>query len=314
MKQITIIDGGYSTYEYERNLFARHGYTLTMNTGKKERAPHSFEFAGRAVGILVRDTPISFRELDQMPQLKAIVRYGVGYDNIDLEEAKRRGIRVANVQGYANHSVSEHALALMFACTRNLQGDRSGSFGKPAREEIFELHDKTLGIIGIGRIGSELARKAAPLFLNILACDPYKTEAYMDALHVKKTGLDELLGKSHVISLHCDLNSETRHMINESSLTKLGQKAVMINTARGPVVHEKALLEALNAGKIHSAGLDVFENEPTGQAQQTLLNHPHVVSTPHVAWYSDYAMQTIHSRASDNMLALLEGKEVEDEL
>ncbi len=119
-----IIDGGYSSYEYEQELFARHGYKLIMGRGKEERGPFPFEFARNAVGILVRDTPVGPAELDQMPHLKAIVRYGVGYDNIDLKEAKKRGIRIANVQGYANHSVSDHALALMFACTRNLQGNQ----------------------------------------------------------------------------------------------------------------------------------------------------------------------------------------------
>lgn len=314
MKQITIIDAGYRSYAYEQKLFARHGYELIKGTGKKERGSHHFKLARNAEGILVRDTPVGAAELDQMPELKAIVRYGVGYDNIDLEEAKKRGIRIANVQGYANHSVSDHALGLMFACTRNLQGDRKGSFGKPGREEVFELHDKSMGIIGLGRIGSQLALKAAPLFKNIMAYDPYKSESYMDELNVKKTDLNSLLKDSHVISLHCNLSSETRHMINEANLKRLGQKPVMINTARGPVIHEKALLSALKTGALHSAGLDVFENEPTGEAQSELLNHPHVVSTPHVAWYSDYAMQIIHARASENMMALLEGKKVDDEL
>ena len=314
MMQIAIIDGGYRSYEFEQQIFASRGYELIFGKGKKERGPLPFEFARNAVGILVRDTPIGAVELDQMPHLKAIVRYGVGYDNIDLQEAKKRGVRIANVQGYANHSVSDHALALMFACTRNLLGGRAGAFGKPGREDVFELHDKTLGIIGIGRIGSQLALKAAPLFKSILAFDPYKSEAYMKDLLVKKTNLNDLLRESHVISLHCNLTSETRHLINESSLSQLGQKPVIINTARGAVIHEKALLDALDSGSIHSAGLDVFENEPTMPAQSALLAHPNVVSTPHVAWYSDYAMQTIHRRASENMIGLLEGGKVEDEL
>ncbi len=314
MMQIAIIDGGYRSYEFEQQLFASHGYELILGKGKKERGPLPFEVARNAVGILVRDTPIGAVELDQMLHLKAIVRYGVGYDNIDLQEAKKRGVRIANVQGYANHSVSDHALTLMFACTRNILANQFGAFGKPGREDVFELHDKTLGIIGIGRIGSQLALKAAPLFKNILAFDPYKSETFMNALHVNKTGLSGLLRESHVISLHCNLTSETRHLINESSLRQLGQKPVIINTARGAVIYEKALLDALDSGSIHSAGLDVFENEPTGPAQSALLAHPNVVSTPHVAWYSDYAMQTIHRRASENMIGLLEGSDVEDEL
>ena len=314
MKQITIIDGGYSSFEYEEKLFSSHGYELFIARGKEEGGTHPFELARKAAGILVRDTLVGSAELDQMPDLKAIVRYGVGYDNIDLKEAKKRGIRIANVQGYANHSVSDHALGLMFACTRNLQGPLAGTFGKPGREEIFELHDKTLGIIGLGRIGSQFALKAAPLFKNIFAYDPYKSGSYMKQLKVKKVELGDLLRESHVISLHCNLSNETRHMINESSLSELGQLAVIINTSRGGVIREKALLAALESGALHSAGLDVYENEPTGPAQSGLLKHPHVVSTSHVAWYSDYAMKCIHTRASENMIALLAEREVDDEL
>jgi D-3-phosphoglycerate dehydrogenase len=314
MTQIAIIDGGYRTYEFEKQLFASYGYELSIGKGKKERGPLPFEFARNALGILVRDTPIGAAELDKMPDLKAIVRYGVGYDNIDLEEAKKRGIRIANVQGYANHSVSDHALALMFACTRNLKGSKFEAFGKPEREEVFELHDKTLGIIGIGRIGSQLALKAAPLFKNIWACDPYKSEDHMKALQVKKADLEDLLKESHVISIHCNLTLETKHLLNESSLRKAAQKPVIINTARGAVIREMDLLGALESGRIHSAGIDVFENEPVGPAQSELLAHPRVVSTPHVAWYSDYAMKTIHSRAAENMIGLLNGSKVDDEL
>jgi len=238
----------------------------------------------------------------------------VGYDNIDLEAARERQIRVANVQGYANHSVSDHAMALMFACTRNLLGNRPGSFGTPPREDILELHTRTLGIIRIGRIGSHLARKAAPLFKRTLAFDPYQSARHMKALNVQKVDFKELLGESHVISMHCNLTPETRHILNAQSIREMTRKPVVINTSRGPVVEESALLNALNEERLHSAGLDVFENEPPGEAQKALLSHPRVISTPHVAWYSENAIQTLQKRAAENMIGLLKGNPIEDEL
>lgn len=314
MKQIAIINTGYKSYAYEREIFASHGYELIIFEGERLSGDQAFQFAKNAEGILVRDRKVGAREMDQMPLLKAIVRYGVGYDNINLEAARERKIRVANVQGYANHSVSDHAMALMFACTRNLMGNRPGSFGIPPREEILELHNKTLGIIGIGRIGSTFARKASPLFKRTLACDPYQSVSHMNGLNVQKVDLKELLMESHVVSIHCNLTEETRHMLNAHSFQEMIRKPVIINTARGPIVEESALLHALNEGKLHSAGLDVFENEPPGEAQQALLAHPLIVSTPHVAWYSENAIQLLQKGAIENMIGLLKGNPIEDEL
>jgi len=314
MKKIAIIDTGYESYDCERQLFAAAGYELIIFQGKEKGGTRLFEFAKDAEGILVRDRKVGPAELELMPHLKAIVRYGVGYDNINLEAARERSIRVANVQGYAIHSVSDHALALMFACTRNLQANREGSFGIPPRKEVLELHHKTLGIIGIGRIGSQLALKASPLFKEIVAYDPYKSLEYMTRLNVTRVALPDLLRESHVISLHCNLTDETRHILDNSGFEMMAQKPVIINTSRGPVIDEQALLKALEDGTVHSAGLDVFEKEPPGKEQAELLGHPLVVTTPHVAWYSENAVKILQKRAAENMAGLLLGKQVDDEL
>ena len=314
MKSIAVIDTGYESYDYELELFHEHGYQLIIYNGPARDRKLQLNFAREASGILVRGTAIDKEALDQMPNLKAIVRYGAGYDNIDIKTAASKGIRVANIQGYANHSVSDHAIALMFACIRNLGGKSEDNFGKPARKEVFELHNKTLGIIGIGRIGSHFSRKASALFEKTLAYDPYKTTKYMQANKAEKTDLPELLNQSHVISLHCNLTEETRHILRETAFLEMQNKPVIINTSRGPTICEKDLLKALNSDTIHSAGLDVFEKEPPGKDQEMLLKHPKVISTPHIAWYSDRASRELQKRAADNMLALLSGKHVDDEL
>ncbi len=313
-KQIAILNTGYESYAYEVELFARYGFDLIIYDGPPKDKNLMYAFASKATGILVRELLIDDKALALMPDLKAIVRYGVGYDNIDVDIARKKNIRVANVQGYGNHSVSDHAMALMFALTRDLEGSRKGAFSKPSRSEVFELHNKTLGIIGLGRIGSQFSRKASPLFQHTIACDPYKSGDYIQSHGARKVDLSELLTESHVISLHCNLTGETRHILNAATFQNMKQKPVVINTSRGPVIHEESLLSALNSGVVHSAGLDVFEQEPPGKEQLPLLDHPHVVHTPHVAWYSDEAIRVLQTRAADNIIGLLTGKPVEDEL
>ncbi len=314
LKQVAILDTGYESYTYEKELFAQHGFDLIIYEGIPRDKKAKYALARNATGILVRELLIDKEALGLMPRLKAIVRYGVGYDNIDLETTRKRSIRVANVQGYANHSVSDHAMALLLACTRDLEESKKGTFSKPSRKDVLELHDKTLGIIGIGQIGSQFSLKASSFFNNILANDPYKTEDYMAEYRAEKVELSTLLQECHVISLHCNLSHETRHLIDEGAIGSMKKRPVIVNTSRGGVIDEKALLAALNSGKIHSAGLDVFEKEPPGEDQSELLNHPHVVYSPHVAWYSEASIVTVQRKAARNLIGLLNGLQIEDEL
>jgi D-3-phosphoglycerate dehydrogenase len=315
MAIVAIIDTGYRSYDYEKELFPGLGYELQIFQGERKDIPAKRELAKKAEGILVRDTPIGGETFTDAPQLRAVVRYGTGYDNIDVEAATARGIKVANVQGYGNHSVSDHALALMFACIRGLPtGEKNimTSFGKPPFPEVFELHDKTLGIIGLGRIGGTLCDKARHLFSRVLAADPYIPDAKFRGHGAEKSELENLLQKSHVISLHCNLTDETRHLLNREAFSMMGQCPVVINTSRGPVIEANALLEAFDQGRIHSAGIDVYENEPADQRQEGLVSHPRIITTGNYAWYSDRSIGIMQKRAADNLAAMLKGEMIED--
>ncbi len=315
MSFIAIIDTGYSSYEYEKRLFEKEGLSLKLFNGDPGNNKLKYEFAKDAVGILVRGTPIKRDFLEKADQLKAIVRYGTGYDNVDLEAATEMGIRVANVQDYANHAVSDHAMALMFSCLRGIplaQKYLTKQFGKPPFPEVFELHDKTLGIIGLGRIGSHFAIKAAPLFYRTLATDPYIPDNKFKKSGAEKTDLSTLLSESHVISIHCTLTEETFHLINPETFRAMKKKPVLINTARGPIIDEKALLYALDHELIHSAGIDVWEEEPVNEKQTALMQHPRLTGTGHIAWYSGYSIREVQKRAADNLLALLKGERIPD--
>ena len=315
--KVIILDSGYKSYAFEKDLFEGNGFQLNIHPLYKGEKAEKIAFAKDADGILVRHTTIDEEFLSRVNNLKAVVRYGVGYDNIDVEACTRFGVKVANVQGYANHSVSEHALALMFSCTRALWDTRNQvtkKFAAPPAEDIFELNEKTLGIIGLGRIGSKLSQKATSLFENIIGYDPYKSLRYFNRFPVHKVEIEELLEKADIISLHCNLTEETTHLLNKSAFSLMKKRPVIINTSRGETIDEKALLEALNSGQIHSAGLDVFENEPPTDAQQGLINHPRTICTGHYAWYSDRAAEELQKRAARNLLHLLNDEQIEDQL
>jgi D-3-phosphoglycerate dehydrogenase len=313
--EVVILDSGYKSYNFEEELFEKNGITLRIFSGYTGNPREKMDFAREADGILVRHTVINEAFLAGMKNLKAIVRYGVGYDNIDIPACTKYGVKAANVQGYANHSVSDHALALMFSCIRGMWNTRTqlqSGFGSPPVQDIFELNDKILGIIGIGRIGSMFCWKASPLFAGILACDPYKPKSHFKQLAVQRIDLDGLLERSDVISIHCNLTDETRYLLNSEQFLKMVRKPVIINTSRGEVINEAALLEALNSGKIHSAGIDVFDNEPLTERQSELVSHPRIICTGHYAWYSDKASVELQRRAAMNLLNLLKGNTVED--
>ena len=315
--KIIILDSGYKSYAFEKDLFERNGFELKIYPTYEGEKTKKMDFARDAHGILVRHTPIDEEFLSEMKNLKAVVRYGVGFDNVDVEACTRFGVKVANVRGYANHAVSDHTLAMLFSCARafwNTKNLITEKFASPPVEDIFELHDKTLGIIGLGRIGSTLAKKASSLFREIIAADPYKSQEYCNGYSVRKVDLDELFHSSDVISIHCNLTSETHHILNRSAFLKMKRKPVIINTSRGETIDETALLSALQSGLIHSAGLDVFENEPPVKTQDALISHPRTICTGHYAWYSDQAATELQKRAALNLFNLLAGKDVEDSL
>ncbi len=314
---IAILDSGYKSYTFEKELFEENLFKLKIHPLYKGERNEKIEFAKEAHGLLVRHTLIDTEFLSLMKNLKAVVRYGVGYDNIDLNACTKFGVKVANVRGYANHSVSDHALAMLLSCTRgmwNTQNQLKEKFAAPPVEDIFELHDKTLGIIGLGRIGSELSKKAAPLFKNIIAVDPYKSQKYYNRFSVRKVELKELLETSDVISIHSNLSEETNHILNSEAFNSMKKKPIIINTSRGETIDENALLDALQNKKIHSAGIDVYEDEPTTEKQQKLINHPRTICTGHYAWYSNRSALELQKRAAQNLYNFLMEKEVEDKL
>ncbi len=315
MSKIKVLDTGYDSFTYEEQLFKSNGYEFEIWSGEKGDLEGKKAFASDADGLLIRWTEIDDDFLAGLNKLKAIARYGVGYENIDLKAVTKAGVKAANVQGYANHAVSDHALALMYACNRMLpegQKEIREKFGAPPEKRILDFHECTLGIIGLGRIGGTLSKKAIHLFKEVVAYDPYISDQRFTEHDAKKVSLDTLMKRSDFISIHCNLTEETTDLLSKNALQLATKNPIIINTARGPVINQDALIDALNDGQIYRAGIDVFNTELAAELPEVLLNHPKVISTGHYAWYSIRSHQELQKRAADNLLALLQGRDIED--
>ncbi|HJV33119.1 MAG TPA: D-glycerate dehydrogenase [Patescibacteria group bacterium] len=247
------------------------------------------------------------------PQLKIVSNYTVGFDNFDLAAFKRRGVLAANTAGSSNTAVAEHACALMFAVAKRLlEGDRLLRAGKyrgwdPDLLPGMELSGKTLGIIGLGRIGSGLAHRAHHgLGMKVLYHDVVRNEAFENAETAAFVGLDELLKRSDVVSLHVPLLPSTRHLIDAKKLRAMKKTAILINTSRGPVVDEKALVAALKAKRIAGAGIDVYEFEP--RLAPGLAKLPNAVLTPHTASSTKETRAEMSRMAAQAIIDVLAGR------
>jgi D-3-phosphoglycerate dehydrogenase len=234
--------------------------------------------------ILVRSaTKVTKEVIDAGKKLKVIARGGVGLDNIDVNYAKEKGILVLNTPGASSISVAEMALSHLFAISRftykSTSEMQAGKWPKKEYSEGFELTGKTLGILGLGNIGKELAKRALGLDMKVIAYDPYVNTCNLDVKFVSK---EELLAHSDIISLHIPKIKGEGYAIGANEFALMKDGVVLINCARGGVVSEKELLEALNKGKVKFAGIDVFENEPPTEAQKDLMNHPNVSLSPHI--------------------------------
>ena len=314
-RRVVILDTGYESYDVESEILVRESVVLDAFAGARHDMAGRLAFARDAVGVMIRWSEFDSTAFNALPALRYLVRYGVGYDNVDVAAASARGVVVCNVQGYASHSVSDHALSLILASVRNLREGMAllwESFGKPPRVQMPDLKDLTLGIVGLGRIGGTLSTKCRGLFRRIIACDPYVPSARFQECGAEQVDFPGLLAQADVVSIHCNLTDETRGLFDGTALCHMRPGAILVNTARGPVVDEDALLESLEAEHLYAAGIDVFCDEPPRENRRALLAHPHVVATGHYAWHSSDAGQELQRRAAENMAAMLRGEIPDD--
>ncbi|MFM1801179.1 MAG: hypothetical protein RJA81_531 [Planctomycetota bacterium] len=245
------------------------------------------------------------------PRLKAVVRAGVGYNNVDIETAGKRGILTCNVPDYGTEEVADHAIMFMLALARQLNAcDRSirqGQWDFKFAEAAPRLRGKTFGIVGCGRIGTATAIRAKAFGLDVVFYDPYLPDGIDKALGIRRAwSLDELLPQCQFLSLHCYLDKDSYHLIDARALAALPRGAYVINTARGPVIKQDDLVAALESGHIAGAGIDVFEREPMDEDRYRSM--PNVYLTPHSAFYSREGFDELRSKTAQEARRIILGE------
>lgn len=252
--------------------------------------------AAKATALLVGYAQIDADLLDKLPDLRIIALMSVGYNNVDLDEARRRGIWLTNIPAAATEEVATHALALALAAVRDLpffaQAVNNGEWNIRNDRAPLRLSSRRLGLVGLGRIGRRFGQLASPTFGEVIGYDPMlpdtpETEAELKAAGIRRTGLDEVLETSHVLSLHVPLTPETDKLMNAGTIARMPAGSFLVNVSRGQLIDVEAVVEALDAGHLAGVAVDVLEQEPPA-ADHPLLTHPRALVTPHVAYFSDH--------------------------
>jgi D-3-phosphoglycerate dehydrogenase len=303
---VVALDDGYAAYDQEHNILAQAGARFELRPCRHDEACIQ-EAVRDADVVLVRESPIGRATIQAMTRCKAIIRYGIGVDNIDQVAATERSIQVANVPDYGTDEVSSHAVALTLAISRRLwlhdREVREGRWSTGVLQPMYRLRGRTLGLVGFGRIARMTMEKLSGFgFARVLVCDPKNTLP----TGVEGVDMHTLCAESDVISLHAPLTPKTKHLIDRRRLALMTPTTILINTARGGLVNSDDLFEALSTRQIFGAGLDVFEPEPPG-------NHPlfkldNVVVTNHIAWYSEEAMRDLQRKTAEEAARVLSGQ------
>jgi D-3-phosphoglycerate dehydrogenase len=273
--------------------------------------PSSREVAAQADALMVTLQPVPAELIATMERCRIISRVGTGLDAIDIDAATKHGIWVTYVPDYAVDEVSTHAIASLLAHARGfprlLESTRRGEWGNKVVAPIRRLQGQTLGLLGFGRIGRAVGSKARGLGLKVVVHDPYLDSLPPESSDAQLVDWETLLRTSDYISLHVPLTEGTRHIINSKSLSLMKPTAFLINTARGALIDEDALLEAVRSGQIAGAALDVLSAEPP-PVDHPLLHEERVWITPHSAWYSEESMEDMRTRGAEEVVRVLQGQ------
>jgi D-3-phosphoglycerate dehydrogenase len=282
-----------------------------IRMSKSVSADDILAVARDADAILVTYAKLTGELLRQLTRCKAIGRFGLGVDNIDITTAAERGITVTYVPDYCMQEVSDHAMALLLALARKIplsnQLVQSGRWEMPAVVPLRRLQGQVLGLVGFGNIPRALVPKARAFGLTVLAHDPFVAKDAFTALGVEGVGLDDLLARSDFVSVHAPLTPATRGLLNAAAFARMKRGALVLNTARGPLIDQAALVAALDSGHLGGAALDVVETEPL-MKDSPLLGRDNVILTPHTAFYSVEALEELQTKCASDVARVLSGE------
>lgn len=311
MIKVVVTDYAFDSFDIESEILRPLGCEIIIS----KKAPPPEELArlvADADHVLTQFAPLNAAIIAAMRRAKVIVRYGVGVDNIDLEAARVRGIPVCNVPDYCTEEVADHTLALLLATTRrvlvNSNRIRSGGWGLVGPFGGMKvLRDLTVGVVGFGRIGREVVRRLQGFKCRVHVHDPVIADGETREAGCQPAGLDELLGTSDVVTLHCPSTAQTRRMLNRDTIARMKPGAILINVARGDLVETAALIEALQSEHLAAAGLDVFDPEPL-PPDSPLRTMDNVVVSSHLAAVSARAVRVLCQSAANAIAASIRGE------
>ncbi len=308
--KVLITDYVWPNTDVERGVLARiDAQAIESDSPDEQRLA---ELAADCDAILTCFFKVTDKVIRSAPNLKVVARYGVGVDNIAVDTATELGIPVTYVPDYCIEEVADHTMALLLTLARsvvNLNAEvRSGGWDPGVGRPVYRLRGKTVGIVGLGRIGRAVAERVKPFGFKIVVHDPYLSEDMFPAGQAPNfVSFDELLETADFVSVHTPLTTNTRHLIGEPELRKLKRSAFLVNTCRGPVIDEYALARALDDGELAGAGIDVLEGEPP-PADHPIRSARNAVITPHTAFYSEESLHELQTRTAQCAADVLCGK------
>jgi len=302
MSRIVITDCDHPSIELEQSIFRAAGHEVVV---AQCRTADEVIAAGQgAVALLAQYAPITDAVMTALPKFRVVGRYGVSLDNIELPAAARHGITVVNVPDYCIDEVADHAIGLLLALSRGItfldRAIHDGTWDFRRGGELRRASGMRLGIIGLGRIGAATARRAQALRFEVVATDPRSPA--VDGVRLME--LDELLATSDIVSLHAWLDPSTRHLLDAAAFARMQPGALLVNTSRGGLIDQTALVDALRSGHLGGAALDVLEREPIAR-DDPLLALPNVILTPHAAFYSPQSIVEMKSRVAEGIVAAI---------
>ncbi len=301
--------------DWEEKQIAALGGALKSYQLKSATSANLAGVLSDAEVVIVNMAKINGSVLNEMKKCKLIIRHGVGYDNIDIPAATEREIQVCYVPDYCADEVAEQAVMLLLAVYRKFgkqidsmnSSIKKGEWDFSGMGGVKRVRGKKGGLIGCGRIGSRVLTIMRSLGLEVLVCDPYLTKQRQKELRVETLPLDKVISEADLISIHCSLDDSTRHLIGERELSLMKKDAVLVNTARGPLVDAKALANACREGRMAGAGIDVFESEPPKENFE-LIGLENVILTPHLSWFSEDAAWEIRKKIIEDVERYVKGK------
>ena len=295
-----ITDHDFPDVALERGIIEGAGHELAVAQCRTE--DEVIRAARGCAGALVQYAPMNARVFRALPELRIVSRFGAGFDTVNVADAQAHGVWVANSPDYGVGEVAAHALGMAIGLVRHIpwfnRDVHAGRWDYNSTGPVRRLSKLTLGILGVGRIGSRMAAYARPLFGRVLGCDPY-IDRFPEG--VEPVSREELLREADVLSLHVPLNDETRHIVDAAALAAMKRGSYVVNTARGAVVDVGALLAALDSGQVEAAALDVLPKEPP-VGDDPVLRHPRLLLTPHAAFYSTEGERELRTKAAMNLV------------